>query len=631
VTLKRLPTIAFGVLVLATVAAFFLVYVVKVGNPLVWGTPKPTPAAIDPVHGRVGACVSSTGQRLDYRQAQIGIAVSRADSVGVYIVNNASASAAPVATISAGTPMQKSVLGTADWHPANFTWHGHVYGGVFAPDGTYFFRIVLQHQGTSITLSGPGQAVQVIRTPPRARVTRVEVVGDTKRASGPALLSPPGKLRIDFTPAPKGAAYRRVWIDVYRTDVAGRPRLVTQIPANGRGHTATWNGEVRGRPAAAGTYLVGITSQNPACDQANWPTVLPPAHGTTPHAGVTIRYLTVTPPLTPTVSGSHASVTVYSPAAGFTWKLRVAGTAKVLAHGSGAAGDTQIEVRMPRRQAGLYTLTVHAGSHTATAPLVASKAGRAASRARVLVVLPMLSWVGDTPVDDSGDGVPDTLKLGDAVSLDRPLVDGPPASLGDDAALLAYLNSRHLAYQLTTDVALAEGTGPSLVDRWGLLFPDGENFLPSPLDSLLPEYVRHGLRVLTLGAGTFEGTSKITGYPSDPQAGAPVRMQTDPFGAVRGPLSSTGGALITELADDLHLLGGLVAFTGFSSYQPIEPPAGVHVSAAGIANGSPAIIAFPVGSGVVVEVGLPNFGDSLTGNVDSQELMGDVWRVLAKR
>ena len=61
---------------------------------------------------------------------------------------------------------------------------------------------------------------------------------------------------------------------------------------------------------------------------------------------------------------------------------------------------------MPRRQTGLYTLVVRSGSHSAAVPLVASQAGRAASMARVLVVLPMLTWIGNSPVDDTGDGLP---------------------------------------------------------------------------------------------------------------------------------------------------------------------------------------------------------------------------------
>ncbi len=361
--------------------------------------------------------------------------------------------------------------------------------------------------------------------------------------------------------------------------------------------------------------------------------MLPPSSGTTPHAGVTIRYLTVTPPLTPTVSGSRASVAISSPTAGYIWRLRRSGTRKVLAHGSGPAGSSVIQVRMPRHRAGLYTLVVRTGTQSAAVPLVASLAGRAGGRARVLVVMPMLSWMGDTPVDDSGDGLPDTLRAGDSVSLDRPLVNGPPASLGADATLLNYLDALHFRYQLTTDVALAESYGPSLVNRWGVLFPDGEDFVPAQLVSGpngVGGFVKAGGRVLMLGTGAFRGSSRVTNFPSAAQASAPVASAVDPFGARRGSITPTNGELITELTDSLDLFTGAIAFSGFGQYQPIQPPSGATISAAGVANGTPAIIAFHDGSGTVMEVGLPNFGSSLAHDVDSQELVTNVWHVLAK-
>ena len=360
---------------------------------------------------------------------------------------------------------------------------------------------------------------------------------------------------------------------------------------------------------------------------------MPPAAGTTPHVGVTIRYLSVTPPLTPTVSGARATVAIDSPNSSYVWQIHRSGTSKVLAHGSGPAGSSKIHPLMPRHRAGLYTLTVRAGTQRATVPLVASQAGVAAAHDRVLVVLPMLTWIGNTPVDDTGDGVPDTLQHGDAVSLDRPLVDGPPASLADDATLLNYLDSMHVKYQLTTDVALAEAHGPSLDDRWGVLFPGGEEFLPAALASgpkSLSGFVKDGGRVAVLGTGSLRGVSDITGFPSNPRASAPVFSSVDLFGARRGSIMSTGGELITELTDALNLFNGAIAFSGFSHYQPIQPPTGATISAAGVADGSPAIIGFRYGSGTVIAVGLPGFGASLAHNIDSQELLTNTWRVLAK-
>ena len=44
-----------------------------------------------------------------------------------------------------------------------------------------------------------------------------------------------------------------------------------------------------------------------------------------------------------------------------------------------------------------------------------------------LVVLPALTWQGVNPVDDTGDGLPNTLRAGTPVALDRPLVDRSPS------------------------------------------------------------------------------------------------------------------------------------------------------------------------------------------------------------
>ena len=158
----------------------------------------------------------------------------------------------------------------------------------------------------------------------------------------------------------------------------------------------------------------------------------------------------------------------------------------------------------------------------------------------------------------------------------------------------------HLKYQLTTDVALAEGRGPSLVDRWGVLFPGGEDFLPATLASTLSGFVKGGGRVAVFGTGSFRGVTHITGFPSAP---ARERSRSSPRWTPSAPSAARsrppGGELITELTDALGLFSGTVAFSGFSQYQPIQPPSGATISAAGIADGSSAIVAFRYGSGTV--------------------------------
>ncbi len=654
---------AFAVLVVATVGAFFLTQHLKVGAPLVFSDYQQAPAAFNPVKGRV--CTNVKGQPLDYRSTYLTFSVGHTDSVGVYIVSTRDPNGNTLATLSSGTQM------TAGYFRfKTFTWNGRLgrhSDGPVAPQGTYLFRIVFQQEGRSVNLSAA--PVQVIRRFPMPRILSVTLVsaraGSTTTTStatnstvtsgakaagatpGTAVLSPPmgGTVNIRFT----RAVYRRVKIDVYRTDVAGKPPRVEQFAVNPTKDTATWNGEIGGKPAPAGTYLIGITAQDAACDQVTYPAarktptgvrLLRPAPHTTDGSGVTVRYLTVRPPLTPVKAGSKATVSVYSPHSSFTWKLRNTATGKVVGRGSGEEGSVKLSVRLPKAVAGLYVLVIDADGRLDGVPLVAYATGRAGDTARVLVVLPMLDWVGQSLVDDSGDGLPDTLSAGDAVTLDRPLIagssaDSPLTLIRDDAALLRYLHSQHLRYQLTTDLALSEQEGPSLVDRWGVLLPDGSAYLPTSgsrkyaLPARLVDFVKGGGRVLALGTGALAGTSTVSG--ADARAAAPVRTRTDIFGAQRGPVASTDGDLITDLADPLRLFTDLPAITGFSRYQPIEPPAGVLVSAMGIAERSAAIVAFPDGSGRVIEIGLPNFGASLANNVDSQELMSSVWPLLAKQ
>ena len=645
--IRRLPQIAFGVLVLATVGAFFLVQALKTRPPVFWTTPTPIPADISPIIGRSCDSLTRTGVKYDYRYATLKLSVTRSDTVGVYIVSQANPSGATVDTLSAGTPMRAAAK--AGQYPKVFRWNGRLTDGEPATDGVYYFRIVLENADHSVNLSQ--RPVQVINSPPAVKIVSVRTVtkgrpGSTattsttgtttaKRGSvvvpGPALLpQPQAHVSITYT----RGAYRLVAIHIYRTDVAGGPELVDtfEVKRPDRG-AATWDGTIDGEPAPAGTYLVGITAQDLACNKAQWPT-LPLTPGSTAGAGVTVRYLSVTPPLTPTASGDRASVVVDSAGAPFTWALRRSGSAKVLRRGGGPAGRSTIAVPMPRRDAGLYTLKVTAGTQSSAVPLVASQAGAEAAHARVLVVLPMLTWMGDTPVDDSGDGLPDTLRSGNAVSLQRPLVDGLPANFSADAKLLAYLTAHHLNYQLTTDVALAQGVGPSLADRGGVVFPEGENFLPAGLELTLGGFVRGGGRALVLGTAALGAVSHISGFPAAPRAGRPRATTTDLFGARRGQLTPTAGELISSVSEDaLGLFNNAGEYAGFSKYQPIRLPRAVATgtaSAIGIGRATPAIVGFHYGSGTVVEVGLSGFAASLASDPDASSLLNNAWQLLSQ-
>ncbi len=301
---RRLPLIGFGLLVLATIAAFFLIQSLKTKPPLLWPPLRSIPSAINPLKGRV--CISKSGMPINYGETKLTLAISHSDSVGVYIVNAGDANGPTVDTLTSGTPMAaapgpiNAKLTAKDSRV--FTWNGQLSDGSLATSGTYYFRIVLAGEDRSIDLSQ--WPIQVITRPPHPRILSVRLVGGrgasspktttgtttlrttstsgtsattsttvttvtssdgsgvagaagrgTAGPAGPAVLSPePGRatsrVRITFT----RGAYRRVWIDIYRTDAAGRPQLAgppLPVPEPGR-DSVLWDGKIDGsRPPPA--------------------------------------------------------------------------------------------------------------------------------------------------------------------------------------------------------------------------------------------------------------------------------------------------------------------------------------------------------------------------------------------
>jgi hypothetical protein len=582
---RRLPALAFCAMVAATIFAFFLTQALKTADPLVWGNPRPVPAAFNPVSGRT-CPAKKRGTFLNYRRTSLSITLPHAGTVGVYVVDNAGN---PVATISQGRSLRRNQRSV-------FFWKGFQNGGSFAPDGTYFFQLLLVNQGRTVDLS---QApITVMTHDPRAPATSVATTADdglvaakgngSAPTTGPAVLTPPaGSVTIHFKPG----AYRRVWIDVYRSDASGLLKRVYRFSVKPTSDTAIWSGNLKGGvPAPAGTYLIGVTVQDLACNPGRYPSTLRPAAGKTPGAGVTVRYLTATPPLTPTVAGSRATVQVDSPTGSYDWALRLVGKGRVLARGEGSGlastGEGTLKVRLPKGNAALYTLTISAGQYSAAVPLVASATGARAARARVLVVLPMLTWQGQNPVDDTGDGVPDTLSAGDRISLERPLAEYLPLGFKQDSALISYLGSRHYRYQLTTDVALAQEAGPSLTSYSGVVLAGSETWLPRPLISALRGFLSGGGNVLSLGADALTGSSQISGDPAHPAASRPTPIPADLFG---------------------H-----------------------RVAVTGITDSTPAVTAYGLGKGALLELALPDFNSTLAVASDSQALFSRIWQLLAK-
>lgn len=147
--MKRLSVIAFVLLALATVAAFFLIQHLKVTTPLIAGNPDPFPAVISPVDG--GTCrMRMPGGHVgpvSLRRTSISFyLLYRSDVVDVYVVDSAGAA---VDAVSRGVFMPAAPNPVT----RQFTWNGRTSTGGLAAPGRYYFRVVLRHQDRTINIT----------------------------------------------------------------------------------------------------------------------------------------------------------------------------------------------------------------------------------------------------------------------------------------------------------------------------------------------------------------------------------------------------------------------------------------------------------------------------------------------
>ncbi len=127
--MRRAPLVGFGVLVLATIAAFFITQHLKVTTPLIEGrTYGQTPHWIVPTNPR---CESVT-LYFDL--------LHHADSFDLYIVNHGDK---VVRTLATGVPGRIK-------QPFHYSWNGRLEDGSVAPRGHYNFRLHLIHQNRTI-------------------------------------------------------------------------------------------------------------------------------------------------------------------------------------------------------------------------------------------------------------------------------------------------------------------------------------------------------------------------------------------------------------------------------------------------------------------------------------------------
>lgn len=253
----RWSVAGFVALAAATIAAFFVVQHLKVTTPLINGFPAPFPHTIDPVAG--GRCPvrgRKGGIRLvSFRRSKLSFYLQgRADDVDVYVLGPDQTT--QVAQIGDGVHMRVK-------HRHTFWWNGRLADGSVAPDGLYYLKVRLIHQGRSFLISnqntGAVEPITVLAHPAPLRVTSVT----------PTSLADPaaGAVTIRY----EGGEGLRPHVLIYRLRPGRPPALVKRYFATSRAGHSLWDGRIGGAPAPPGRYLVALTLTNSACTSLHSP------------------------------------------------------------------------------------------------------------------------------------------------------------------------------------------------------------------------------------------------------------------------------------------------------------------------------------------------------------------------
>ena len=496
------------------------------------------------------------------------------------------------------------------------SWSGTTDAGGRAPDGPYRLRITLRRQARTVER----RTMTVDTRAPRP------VVGTVRPGNvvGPVA----GPVQVTISRVSRRFPTR---LRVLRTD-EGPAREVAAFTAPPKARVATWDGLVAGSPAPPGVYLVQVSVRDKAGNTGTVPARV--QAGDVPgRPGVTVRALGLQPPLRPVTAGRRGEFFVDARRRAYRWSVRRVGSGRIVARGRGRAGQGRLLVRAPDADSGAYLLQVRAGRAEARVPFLV----QSTRRTQVLVVVPVLTWLGADRVDDPPfDGVPDTLERGGPVRWPRVIAgDGglPPGFADGTAPLLVFLDRAGIRYDLTSDLDLALSGNPRASDRDGVLLAGSERWIPPALARRLRQYVLDGGRVASFGTESLRRSVTIR---ADAAGGAGMLMRPtqptadDAFGARLGPVRRPPEPASLALIDGdpaYGLLTGVVGLEGFRALEESGPVtgAGAKVLAAmgeelteaeaeaaeaqdrAPRRPRPALTAVQRGKGVVIRVGLPEW------------------------
>lgn len=490
------------------------------------------------------------------------------------------------------------------------SWDGRDDRGRVPRDGTYYVRVSLREQARAVT--GP-RGIVLTTEAPRPRIVSV----------GPGRIA--AAARVPVTVRFTGPAVVRPVFRVWRTD--GRVREVARFTVPRGQHVGSWDGRVNGRPAPEGSYAFSVTVQNRALIEGTAPDRLPPRRdGARPRTGVRIAGAEAILPVEAVPAGTVARIPVVGGRGAVSWRFSRVGSRRVLRRGRGRAG--QVAFRIPARvPAGEYVVRIAAGSRPIRVPLAIRKP----TPARVLVVLPVITWQGRNAVDDDLDGFADTLDVSRGVPLTRPLAGGRlPAGFEDEVEpLLEFLQRRGLRYDIDTDVGMVRQRGVDPKARTGILLAGDERWLPAEAGRRLREYVEQGGTVVSLGTDSLR---REVDLDRDALVDPTGPRRTTLFGEDTRPLESLLAPLVAT-RDELGLFGATGSVVGlFTRFEQAErPAAGARlVVNAGRDPERPAFAAYRIGRGLFLRVGTPQWSRALRSRPEVAAVMRRVWTRLER-
>jgi hypothetical protein len=591
---SRLARAVFIVLVGATIAAFFTAQRLK-GEPAVAKV-----RSLAPVFSPNGDHVRDVNRFFIELRERSDISVDVVDAEGVAVrrlVDNATVG-----------PEQ----------PLNLQWDGRTDAGKRVPDGRYRVRVTLRREGRSVTVP---RSTLVDTVAPRPRVKAI--------VPGSIVAPGTGPIQIEV-----GSVSRRLIkrARIYRID-GGEPHVVAALPPVTDTRTLEWDGRIDGRPAPVGQYLVQVLARDRAGNLGTSPTTVPPEPGKTRgFPGLTIRGVAAEPPVHPVTAGTRVTINVDARGKPFKWTLRRLGAKRPVRSGQAKARQP-VRLTPPQGDSGLYYLTVTAGAYSTRVPVMV----QSRERARMLVVIPTLTWTGTEPVDEDHDGVLNTFATGEPVTWPRVQPAGPPSNLTAFVVpMLKFLDRAGVRYDLTSDLDVALSRSPRASDRPGVLLLGPERWIPRSYARRLRAYVEDGGRLASIGVDSLRRGITLRANASQ-TAGKLLRptqpANTDPFGIRYQPQRRTRSAVTLTLIDgdaNYALLEGFDGtLSGFRALEETDPPGsgrGKVLAALGVetAPANPdavpdqlppppraALAATQLGKGVMIRIGLPEWAEKL--------------------